>query len=113
MKPVANARRLVDPRYATARSTVALPLPLEVDLAPQLLVIALAQTALAASHRALESAHPILGTTPRQTSFPAVTDCEHFAILVMHAASQLAEPFSEYSAAVIQENIDSDDDSPF
>ena len=80
---------------------------------PQLLVIALAQTALAASHRALESAHPILGTTPRQTSFPAVTDCEHFAILVMHAASQLAELLSEYSAAVIQENIDSDDDSPF
>lgn len=114
MRPIATARRLVDPHYATARSTVSLPLPLDVDLAPQLLVVALAQTALAATHRALDSAHPILGATSRLTEQPSLTDSEHFAILVMHAGSQLAELLSEYAAAVVQDNIDPDDDaSPF
>ena len=114
MRPITSARRLVDPHYPTARSSVSLPLPLDVDLAPQLLVVALAKAALAASHRALDSAHPILASTSRLTEQPNLTDSEHFAILVMHAGSHLAELLSEYAAAVVQENIDPDDDSsPF
>jgi hypothetical protein len=114
MKPVASPRRLVDSHYATARSAISMPAPLDVDLAPQLLAITLTQAALAASHRALDSAHPILGATSRLTELPNLTDSEHFAILVMHAGSQLAELLSEYAAAVVQENIDPDhDSSPF
>lgn len=113
MRSIANTRRLVVPHYATARSTIPLPLPIDVDLAPQLLVVALAQAALAATHRALDSAHPVIATTARLTEQPSLTDCEHFAILVMHAGSQLAELLSEYAAAIVQDNIDPDDDSPF
>ena len=114
MTPIATTRRLVDPDYATARPSISLPSPLDVDLAPQLLVVTLGQAALAATHRALDSAHPILAATSRLTEQPHLTDSEHFAILVMHAGSHLAELLSEYAAAVVQENIDPDDDSsPF
>ena len=54
------SRRLVDPNYATARSVIAFPLPLDVDLAPQLIAVTLAQASLAATHRAIDSAHPVL-----------------------------------------------------
>lgn len=115
MRPVPNTRRLVDPGYATARSDVAFPLPLDVDLAPQLLVVALAQAALAATHRALDSAHPILATvTSRVAERPGLTDSEHLALLVLYAGRRLAEHLSEYATTVVQENIDPDDDSlPF
>jgi hypothetical protein len=102
-------RRLVDPDYATARPSIPLPLPLDVDLAPQLLVVALVQAALAAAHRAFDSAHPVLATTSRLTEQPNLTDSEHFAVLAMHAGSQLAELLSEYATCVIRDNIDPDD----
>ena len=114
MSTVTTTRRIVDPDYATARSSISLPSPLDVDLAPQLLAVALAQAALAATHRALDSAHPILAATSRLTEQPSLSDSEHFAILVLHAGSQLAVLLSEYANAVIQENVDPDDDSsPF
>jgi hypothetical protein len=114
MRPVDADRRLADPDYATARSRIALPSPLDVDLAPQLLVVALVQAALAATHRALDSAHPILASTSRLTEHPNLSDSEHLAILALHAGSQLAELLSEYAAAVVQELIDTlDDSSPF
>jgi hypothetical protein len=113
MRPLAGTRRLVDPVYATARSPIAWPLPLDVDLAPQLLVVALVHAALTAAHRALDSAHPILATTSSLTEQPNLSDSEHLAILALHAGSQLAELLSEYAAAVVQEHIDPLDDSPF
>ena len=114
MSPFTASRRIVDPDYATARSCIALPSPLDVDLAPQLLAVALTQAALAATHRALDSAHPILAVTSRLTEQPTLTDSEHFAILVLNAGSQLAVLLAEYANAVVQENIDPDDDaSPF
>ena len=114
MSTITTTRRIVDADYATARSSISLPSPLDVDLAPQLLAVALAQAALAATHRALDSAHPILAVTSRLTEQPSLADSEHFAILVLHAGSQLAVLLSEYANAVLQENIDPDDDSsPF
>lgn len=113
MSPFTSTRRIVDPDYATARSSISLPSPLDVDLAPQLLAVALAQAALAATHRALDSAHPILAATSRLTEQPALADSEHFAILVLNAGSQLAVLLAEYADAVVQENIDPDDDAPF
>jgi len=108
-----SPRRLVDPDASTACSSIALPSPLDVDLAPQLLAVALTQAALAATHRALDSAHPILAVTSRLTAQPSLADSEHFAILVLHAARQLAVLLSDYARAVTQENIDPDDDAPF
>jgi hypothetical protein len=114
LRPIASTRRIVDPDYATARTNISLPSPLDIDLAPQLLTIALAQAALAATHRALDSAHPILAVTSRLTEQPTLADSEHFAILVLHAGSQLALLLTEYANAVVQENIDPDDESsPF
>lgn len=115
MSSITTSRRLADSHYATARSSILLPIPLDVDLAPQLLIVALAQAALAATHRALDSAHPILASlTSRRTDSPNLTDSEHFAVLVMHAGNQLAERLSEYAASVVRDNIDLDDDSiPF
>ncbi len=114
MSSISTARRLIDPHYATARSSIPLRLPLDVDLAPQLLVVALAQAALAAIHRALDSAHPILASlsSPRMNP-PNLTDPEHFAVLVMHAGNELAQLLSDYNAAVVRDNIDHDDDIPF
>jgi hypothetical protein len=114
MSSITTARRLIDPHFTTARSSIPLPLPLDVDLAPQLLIVALAQAALAATHRALDSAHPILASlsSPR-TNPPHLTDPEHFAVLVMHAGNELAELLSAYNAAVVRDNIHDDDDTPF
>jgi hypothetical protein len=109
-----STRRIVDPDYATARPSISLPSPLDVDLAPQLLAVTLTQAALAATHRALDSAHPILAVTSRLTEQPNLAASEHFAILVLHAGSQLALLLSEYAHAVTKENIDPDDnDAPF
>lgn len=114
MTPLDCTRRLLHPDYETARSNVALPAPEDVDVAPQLLVVALAHAALAATHRALDSAHPILAHTSRLTDQPTLSDPEELTILVLHAASQLARLLSEYAAAIRRQNTDPDDDEfPF
>ncbi len=114
MNPIDRPRRLLHPDYETARSSVALPSPCDVDLAPQLLVVALAQAALAATHRALDRAHPILALTSRLTEQPTLSDAEELTILAMHAASQLARLLAEYAAAIRRQNTDPDDDEfPF
>ncbi len=106
-------RRLVDPDDSTACSSIALPSPLDVDLAPQTLAAALTQAALAATHRALDSAHPNLAVTSRLTAQPSLADSEHFANLILNAGRQLAVLFSDYAHAVTKENLDPDDDAPF
>lgn len=112
MIAITPARHLVDGDSKTAAASISLPAPLDVDLAPQLLVITLAQAALAATHRALDSAHPSLASTSRRSNPPDLSDSEHFATLVLHVGNQLADLLAAYAEAIIQENIDPDD-QPF
>ena len=108
MTTTTRARLLIDPDSKTAAASI----PLDVALAPQLLVIALSQAALAATHRALDTAHPFLASTSRHRIPPHLTDGEHYATLVLHLGGQLADALADYAAATIQENLDPDDE-PF
>ena len=106
-------RRLMDGTYLTARSSIPFPFPLDVDLAPQLIAVTLAQAALAATHRAIDSAHPVIALASARGKCPQLTDSEHFAILVLEAGNQLALLLADYAAAVVQDNLEPDDDNPF
>ncbi len=100
------SRQRFDPQSPTARSTIDMPAPVDIDLAPQLVVVALAQAALAATHRALDSAHPLLAPDS-SPSPPMLDDKEHCAILVLRAASSLAALLDDYAHAILADN-DSD-----
>lgn len=106
-------RPLVDPASRTARPAVTFPFPHDVDVAPQLLTVTVAQAALAAVHRALDSAHPVLNLTTVPGQCPSVTDSEHYAILILQAAKELALLLDDYAAAVVVDNRDPEDDYPF
>lgn len=108
-----SSRRLCDGTYLTARTSVPFPFPLDVDLAPQLIAVTLAQAALAATHRAIDSAHPALSLTPVQPGSPKLTDSERLAALVLQAGNQLAILLADYAAAIVQDNVEHDDELPF
>jgi hypothetical protein len=104
---MSSSTRLSDcarPACSLARSSIALPFPHDVDVAPQLVVISLAQSALAATHRALDSAHPVLGIPPRANWDPQLTDTEYLAVLILHASDQLSTLLRDYEAAVVHDN---------
>jgi len=105
-----RSRRLCDGTYLTARSSVPFPFPLDVDLAPQLIAVTLAQAALAATHRAIDSAHPVLSLTTVPGECPKLSDSEHLAILVLEAGNQLAILLADYAGAVVQDNLELDDE---
>jgi hypothetical protein len=107
-----STRPLCDATYLTARSSIPFPFPIDIDLAPQLIAVTLAQAALAATHRAIDSAHPILSLTSVPGKCPELSDSEHLAILVLETGNQLALLLADYVAAVVQDNVDSDD-NPF
>lgn len=109
MTTILRSRRLVDATYATARPSIAFPFPHDVDLAPQLIAVTLAHAALAATHRAIDSAHPVLALANVPGECPSLTDSEHFAMLVLDAGNELAKRLSDYAAAVVQDNSDPDD----
>jgi hypothetical protein len=90
--------------YSSIRATVGLPFPHDIDVAPQLIAVALAQAALAGAHRALDSAHPALGLWLRAQPGPALTDTEYLAALVLHAADHLAALLRDYDAAIVHDN---------
>lgn len=96
--------------YRTSLETIALPFPCDVDRAPQLVAVTLALAALAALHRALDSAHPILAATRNQGHSPVLDDSEHFAACALDTAEHLTRWLSDYRAAVV---VSHDDDSPF
>ena len=106
-------RRLIDQASITARPSVVFPFPHDVDVAPQLLVVALARAALAALHRAIDSAHPVLSLAAVPGKCPSLTDSEHFAILILETGNQLAGLLTDYAAAVVVDNIDHEDELPF
>jgi len=96
----------------TPRQRIAYPAPDEVDSAPQLLVVALADAALLAVERALDSAHPILTFTrcPDQ-QIPLLLSTERLAIQVLEATDQLAALLREYLDSVQFDLQDFHDDA--
>ena len=106
-------RRLMDGTYLTARTSISFPFPIDVDLAPQLIAVTLAQAALAATHRAIDSAHPVIALASVPGKCPQLSDSEHLALLVLETGNQLAILLADYAAAVIQHNLEADDDDPF
>jgi hypothetical protein len=108
-----SSRRLCDGTYLTARSSVPFPFPLDVDLAAQLIAVTLAQAALAATHRAIDSAHPALSLTTVHARSHQLTDSERLAVVVLQVGNQLAILLADYAAAVIQDSVERDDDLPF
>ena len=112
MTVVLPERRLLEPTYTTALPSVPFPFPHDVDLAPHLLVVTLAQTALAAAHRALDSAHPVLALAATGHDPPVLTDSEHLAVLVIEAGNHLANLLAAYAATVVQDHLALDED-PF
>jgi hypothetical protein len=98
------------------RKTVPYPDPLEVDAAPQLLVVALADAALLAVERALDSAHPILAATQRtDRQPPLLLSTERVAIQVCEASAQLAALLREYldSVRFDLQDLDCEVNDPF
>jgi hypothetical protein len=108
-----RSRRLGEGSYLTARSSVPFPFPLDIDLAPQLIAVTLAQAALVATHRAIDSAHPALALSTVPGECPNLTDSEHLAVLVLEAGNQLALLLADYASAVVQYNLEANDDDPF
>jgi len=70
----------------------------DVEAAPHLVTVALAHAAIAATHCALDAAHPILALASRGAR-PELTDPEHFAALILHVSNPLAELLDDYVAA--------------
>jgi hypothetical protein len=94
-----------------ARPRIPYPDPHDVDAAPQLLVVALADAALLAVERALDSAHPILASTRRADPLPPLMlSTERLAIQVLDATDQLAALLREYLDSVRFDLEDLDDD---
>ena len=95
--------------YVTARSNIALPFSHDVDVAPQLVTVCLAQAALAATHRALDSAHPMIAVPSRDHWQPQLTDSEHLAVIILHVSNHLAQLLYEYAAIIVRDNAPDDD----
>jgi hypothetical protein len=94
------------------RRLITLPPSHVVDEAPQLLVVALADAALLALERALDSAHPLLASTRRHANahHPLLLSTERLAIQLLEATSQLAPVLREYLDSVHFDLQDRDDD---
>ncbi len=101
---------------APSRQSIPCPTLDDVDAAPQLLVVALADAALLAVDRALDSAHPILAATkwPNRPP-PILIATEHLAAQLLDVAAELAGLLRDYADAVRVdfEDIDDDPRDPF
>ncbi len=98
------------------RPRIPWPASHELDAAPQLLVVALADAALLALERALDSAHPILAVArPADRPPPLLLSTERVATQVFEAIAELAAFLREYtdSALVDIEDFDQDTLDPF
>lgn len=97
----------------STRRTLRYPDLHDLDEAPQLLVVALADAALLAVERALDSAHPILAATKRlDRPPPLLITTEHLAVQILDAAEQLALLLRDYAGAVRFDLEDLHDDDP-
>lgn len=115
-----SARRLSRGRCSRRLQPLALAFPHETDVAPQLVVVALAHAALEALDRALETAHPGLDAATQWTSNLELAAVAHRlspperrALSVVRAAVRLAARLDDYDAAVVRHNAARDDAFPF
>jgi hypothetical protein len=84
-----------------ARQTLPYPDPDDVDAAPQLLIVALADAALFGVQRALDSAHPVLAAIKRHDrKSPLLLATDRLAIHVLDATADLAALLRDYADAV-------------
>ncbi len=97
---------------APSRQSIPCPTLDDVDSAPQLLVVALADAALLAVDRALDSAHPILAATScsNRRPPPVLITTEHLAAQILDVAAELAGLLRDYADAVRVDFEDIDDD---
>lgn len=71
----------------------------DIDAAPHLVTVALAQAAIAATYCTLDAAHPILALAARPGgALRELTDAEHFAALILLVSNQLTELLDDYAA---------------
>ncbi len=85
----------------------------DLDFAPQLLVVLLADAALIAVDRALDSAHPILAASRRtDRPPPPLISSELLATEVLLLSDELSARLRDYADAVRVEFEDIVDDSP-
>jgi len=97
---------------ALTRPAIPYPDPDDVDAAPQLLVVALADAALRALDRSLDSAHPVLGADKRPGSNPPplLLTTERLAIELLDAVAQLGALLHDYADSVRLDLADLHDD---
>jgi hypothetical protein len=101
---------------APARPCIPWPTSDDVDLAPQLIVVALALAALFAVDRALDGAHPILAQTRRlDRSPPPLISSELLAVQILELAAELAALLRDYdhTVRIDFEHFDDDPVDPF
>jgi hypothetical protein len=101
---------------AQARKTIPYPSADDLDSAPQLTVVALADATLLAIERALDSAHPVLAATTRLDRPPPILiTSEHLAALLLLASAELSTLLRDYSDAMLAElhGFGDDDLPPF
>ena len=85
----------------------------DLDFAPQLLVVVLADAALLAVDRALDSAHPILAASKRtDRPPPPLISSERLATEVLDLSADLSARLRDYADSVRVEFEDIVDDSP-
>jgi hypothetical protein len=92
------------------RRSIPCPSPDELDLVPQMIVVVLADAALLAVDRALDSAHPALAATRRFDRPPWMLGSEHLAAQVLDLSAELAARLQDYADALRVEIDDIDDD---
>lgn len=94
-----------------SRRSIPCPSPDELDLAPQMIVVVLADAALLAIDRALDSAHPMLAATTRfDRPPPWLLSSERIAAQVLDLSANLADRLRDYAEALRTEIEDFDDD---
>ena len=85
----------------------------DLDFAPQLLVVVLADAALLAVDRALDSAHPILAASKRtDRPTPPLISSERLATEILDLSVELSARLRDYADSVRVEFEDIVDDSP-
>jgi hypothetical protein len=95
------------------RPSIPYPSVDDLDFAPQLLVVLLADAALLAVDRAFDCAHPILAATNRPTfPRPPLIATERLAARVLDLSAELAALLRDYADAVRVEVEDVIGDPP-
>jgi hypothetical protein len=94
------------------RRSIPCPSADELDLAPQMIVVVLADAALLAVDRALDSAHPLLAATNGfDRPPPWLLSSERLAAQILHLSAELAARLRDYAEALRLEVDDLDDDA--